>query len=275
MTGFFLSGGIRRLLISRQLIRISLLPLGGRPCSDLPINPESSLSKVTLGYTLRMCTRYITPEQAEIERYWEIGRRNPWRLPHEVFPRSQGPFIRAMQASTNHDRELLVGQWGLIPWFAKSAKLPYSTNNARFEEIQTKASFKQSWQQGRRCIIPAVSFDEPCWETGRNVWWRFSRADGSPWGLAGLWNSWTDKDSGEVIESYTMLTINADDHPQMSRMHKPDPKLPNDRQDKRSVISIELADVDTWLTGPVDDATMLVRPPPASVINAEPLSRSI
>lgn len=39
----------------------------------------------------------------------------------------------------------MVGQWGLIPWFAKSAKLTYSTNNARFEEIAGKASYKQWW----------------------------------------------------------------------------------------------------------------------------------
>lgn len=117
---------------------------------------------------------------------------------------------------------------------AKTAKLTYSTNNARFEEITAKASFKQSWLKGKRCIIPAASFDEPCWETGRNIWWCFRRADGAPWGLAGLWNDRVDPSTGEVVPSYTMLTINADHHPLMSRMHKPDPKLPPDQQDKRS-----------------------------------------
>ena len=46
-----------------------------------------------------------------------------------------------------------------------------------------------------------------------------------------------------------MLTLNADHHPLMSRMHKPDPKLPPDQQDKRSVIAIEKGDVDRWLAG--------------------------
>jgi putative SOS response-associated peptidase YedK len=76
-----------------------------------------------------------------------------------------------------------------------------------------------------RCIIPAASFDEPNWETGKNVWWRFRRADGVPWGLAGLWNTWIDKETGDVWDNYTMLTLNADGHPLMGRMHKPDPKL--------------------------------------------------
>lgn len=46
-----------------------------------------------------------------------------------------------------------------------------------------------------------------------------------------------------------MLTINADSHPLISRMHKPDPRLPVDQQDKRSVIPIEMQDVDQWLAG--------------------------
>ena len=40
-----------------------------------------------------------------------------------------------------------------------------------------------------------------------------------------------------------MLTVNADSHPLMSRMHKPDPKLPTDQQGKRSVMPIEIKDV--------------------------------
>lgn len=217
-----------------------------------------------------MCNRYVTPDEAAIERFWHIGRHNQPHWEREIFPRALGPFIRSDPASDLRERALVVGQWGLIPWFAKTAKLTFSTNNARFEEIANKASFKQSWMHGRRCIIPALTFDEPCWETGRNVWWRFRRADGAPWGLAGLWNAWTDKTTGEVIESYTMLTLNADAHPLMSRMHKPDPKLPPDRQDKRSVIAIEFADVATWLCGSNDEAASLVRVPPVDLFDAAP-----
>ncbi|MFO5109049.1 SOS response-associated peptidase family protein, partial [Salmonella enterica subsp. enterica serovar Stanley] len=89
---------------------------------------------------------------------------------------------------TGYSRELVAGQWGLIPWFAKEPRLKFPTNNARSEELAQKASYKHPWARGQRCIIPATTFDEPCWETGKNVWWRFARADGDPWGLAGLWN---------------------------------------------------------------------------------------
>ena len=217
-----------------------------------------------------MCNRYVSPEDGDIERFWHIGRRNQWRG-GDVFPRAPGPFIRAARDSTEPARELVIGQWGLIPWFAKSAKLAYSTNNARFEGIEAKASFKHSWQYGKRCIIPATSFDEPNWESGRNVWWRFYRADGAPWGLAGLWNTWTDKATGEMVESYTMLTLNADAHPLMNRMHKPDPKLGPDEQDKRCVVPIELEDVDQWLHGTPADAAELVRLAPVDSFRAGPM----
>ncbi|WP_346014378.1 SOS response-associated peptidase [Rubrivivax gelatinosus] len=167
--------------------------------------------------------------------------------------------MRAAPEAAEPHRELVIGQWGLVPWFAKTAKLTFSTNNARFEELAQKASFKDSWAKGRRCIIPANSFDEPNWESGKNIWWRFRRVDGSPWGLAGLWNTWVDRTTGEVVESYTMLTLNADACALMSRMHKPDPKLPADQQDKRSVVPIEFGDVDEWLFGTPRDAAALVR----------------
>ena len=206
-----------------------------------------------------MCTRYITPETADIERHWHVGARQPVRWVHDMFPRYAGPFIRAARDRASAERELVVGQWSLVPWFAKTAKLTYPTCNARAEELAAKASYKLPWARGQRCIIPAAAFFEPNWESGRHAPWRFTRADGTPWGLAGLWNTWVDKTSGEVVESYTMLTLNADAHPLMRRMHKPDPKLTPDQQDKRCVVPIEAEDVDAWLTAPVAQAALLVR----------------
>jgi hypothetical protein len=51
------------------------------------------------------------------------------------------------------------------------------------------------------------------------------------------WETWTDKASGEVVESYTMRTLNVNAHPLLSRMHKPNPALGSDERDKRSVVN--------------------------------------
>ena len=212
-----------------------------------------------------MCNRYVAPEQADIERHWHLGAGQPvGRWAPGIYPRAPGPLLRARDGR----RELVVGQWALVPHFAKSAKLSYQTNNARSEELAQKASYRGPWQRGQRCVIPAWVFDEPCWETGRNVWWSFRRADGQPWGLAGLWNTWVDPVTGEVVESYTMLTLNADAHPLMRRMHKPDPALGPDQQDKRSVIPIERGDVDTWLLGSQEDARGLLQLAPVDIFQA-------
>lgn len=208
-----------------------------------------------------MCNLYRSTSGSDAQAVWKT--RNPLAIDWPggiVGPRKDGLFIRP--ARSDGSLEPVVGRWGLIPPFADTPALRYSTNNARTEEVARKPSFRQAWLRGQRCLIPADWFDEPNWESGRNVWWRFRRRDGQPWGLAGLWSTWTDRHSGEVIESYTLLTINADHHPVMRRMHKPDPALPADAQDKRSVIAIALPDVERWLRGSVAEAQGLLRPPP-------------
>ena len=116
----------------------------------------------------RMCNSYTTPTEDDIERYWRIDRRSPgwWKdVPTGVYPRAPGLFIRRALDEPGHAREAVAGQWGLIPCFAKTRALKYSTNNARAEELSGKASYKEPWKRGQRCIIPALSFDEPNWET--------------------------------------------------------------------------------------------------------------
>jgi putative SOS response-associated peptidase YedK len=220
-----------------------------------------------LAQNARMCNRYHPARPDEF--YAEFKVQAPANFPvGSVFPRGRGAFVRRARDSAAVEREGVVGQWGLIPSFAKSATLTYSTNNARMEGVATTASFKQPWAKGQRCIIPAAVFWEPNWESGKNEWWRFKRADGRPWALAGLWSTWIDKTSGEIVESYTMLTMNADSHPIMRRMHKPDPNLGPTEQDKRSVVVLEAEDYDTWLAGTPDDVASLVRLAPQEIFDA-------
>jgi putative SOS response-associated peptidase YedK len=215
-----------------------------------------------------VCTRYISPEAGDIERHWHVGARNTPHWAREVFPGYTAAFIRA--AAHTGEPELVVGQWGLIPWFAKARKLKFPTSNARSEELAQKASYKLPWARGQRCIIPALAFFEPNWESDKHVPWCFRQADGQPWGLAGLWNTWVDKGTGEVVESYTMLTLNADAHPLMNRMHKPDLQRAVHLQDKRSVVPIALADVHMWLTASPACAAQLVRLSPPETFDAAP-----
>lgn len=206
-----------------------------------------------------MCNRYRPSSVVRIRdafgfTHIESGPPRPYRA--AIGPQQDGPFIRARG-------DLVVGQWGLIPDWAKTRKQAW--NNARWGDGQPeKTAFRPSWSRAQRCLIPAEDYDEPYWGTGKNIWWRFARADGAPWMLAGLWNEWTDRETGDVISSYTMLTINCNAHPLLSLMHKPDvddsgQALPPEQQDKRSVVPIEREDWDAWLHGTPETAAGLIR----------------
>lgn len=91
--------------------------------------------------------------------------------------------------------------------------------------------------------------------------------------LAGLGNAWADNAPNEVPESYTMWTINADAHPFMNGMHKPDPKVGPAAQDQRSVKPIEAGDVDAWLAGTMEQAHALRGLTRVGVFAAGPAAR--
>ena len=209
-----------------------------------------------------MCNRYRPASSTyvrDVFGFTLIEDAEPQYNTDGIGPLQPGPFVTA--------QGMRVGQWGLIPWFSPTRKpinkagRPISTNNCRVETVATAPSFKGPWLRGQRCLIPALDYDEPYWGTGKNVWWRFGRKDGAPWMLAGLWTEWTDPQTGEVVLSYTMLTQNCDAHPLLKLMHKPDPALPPDQQDKRAVVPIERADWDRWLKGTMDEAVPLLKLP--------------
>ena len=105
-------------------------------------------------------------------------------------------------------------RWGLVPFWAKDTRVGFKMINARSETVATKAAYKQPFQH-TRCLVPATGFYE--WEqTGERtrsakVPHHYSHVDGSPCVMAGLWTTWVDKATGEVLDSYTVVTREAND----------------------------------------------------------------
>lgn len=206
-----------------------------------------------------MCNVYEPATEEYLHAEWKHFDELVKPYKQRIGPRDDGPYVTA--------KKVVVGQWGMIrpgspertPKDARGR--PLMTNNARTERMATAPTYRDAWKQGERCLIPAISYDEPYWGTGKNIWWQFARKDGDAWMLAGLWSEWTDHASGEVVPNYTMLTQNCDAHPLLKLFHKPDPKLPADKQDKRAVVPIERVDWDMWLNGSIDDAMSLIQLP--------------
>jgi putative SOS response-associated peptidase YedK len=61
---------------------------------------------------------------------------------------------------------LALVRWGLIPAWAKDAKIGYRLINARADTVATKPSFRSAFKR-RRCLVPADGFYE--WKRGGKV----------------------------------------------------------------------------------------------------------
>lgn len=182
----------------------------------------------------------------------------PW--PTEAWPLGLAPFVR--RGATSQDVEACVGQFGMHPHWTQDIAYGRRTYNARSETASKLPSFRDAWKGGRRCIVPAESIFEPNYESGKAVRWRISRADADVMGLAGLWGWWRGPGGGEML-TFTLLTVNADQHPFMRRFHKPG-------DEKRSVVVLERAEWDAWLGSDVDQMMGFMRVPADDLLVGEP-----
>ena len=157
-------------------------------------------------------------------------------------------------------------RFGLVPGWSQDPKIVRSTYNARSETLTLKPSFRDAWQRGQLCIIPAEVLFEPCYETGKAVRWAIRRSDGKPMGIAGLWERQLDE-AGQACWSMTMLTINADGHPLMQRFHKPG-------DEKRSVVILPDEAWGDWLRAKSEEsARRFFQRFDADAFTAEPAPR--
>lgn len=207
-----------------------------------------------------MCSHYDPQtDPARLKIYFGVDDL-PLGLKPSLWPGYHGPFLRKHEFTEVGDdavpfRELLVGSFGLIPHWAKDATIARQTYNARSETAHEKPSYRDAWKLARHCIIPAEAIFEPDWRSGKAVATRISRADGKPMGIAGLWSAWKSP-AGEVIHSYTMLTINADSHTFMRQYHRPE-------DEKRMVVILDEGNYDAWLRAPAADSRDYLRQFPA------------
>ena len=153
-----------------------------------------------------MCGRYVTPDEAAIERLWNLTRGIP------AFPRSWNVAPGATVPLLRLDRqtgelEAVLARWGLIPHWWKDAKAPSRTFNARLEEAAGKPLWRDAMRRGR-CVIPADGWYE--WRSGpRKQPYFIRRADGSPVGFAGLMAVWKQPGTGEWMTSCAIMTMPA------------------------------------------------------------------
>ncbi|QHJ70350.1 SOS response-associated peptidase [Planococcus halotolerans] len=95
-------------------------------------------------------------------------------------------------------------KWGLIPPWAKDAKIGYKMINARSETAAEKPSYRNAFKK-KRCLVVADSFYE--WrkeETGKTPM-LIKMKSGEPFAFAALWESW-ESPEGDTVHSCSILT---------------------------------------------------------------------
>ena len=213
-------------------------------------------------YHRQMCSHYQALKSPE---RWKsvFGVQLPLPLEKtDLWPGYEGAFVRNADAGSTHStKEAVTGLFGLVPHWAESLKICRSTFNARSETVGSKPSFRDAWRTGKRCIIPAEAIFEPDWRSGKAISTRITRRDEQPMGIAGLWSSWRSLEAG-IVHSFTMLTINADKHELMNKLHKP-------TDEKRMVVILPESDFDAWLTVEASQSSQFLLPYPAELLRAD------
>ncbi len=146
-------------------------------------------------------------------------------------------FVAAIRNKNEHNREFVMLRWGLVPPWAKDPAIGNRMINARAETVAEKPSYRAAFKH-RRCIVLADGFYEWHREGDVKTPYFISLANGEPFALAGLWENWKDRESGESLQTTTLITTAANDF--MQSLHH---RMP-------VILQPETADV--WLAGPND-----------------------
>lgn len=171
-----------------------------------------------------MCN-YISliSEAQELEEYFDakyVGEPYHREFRINGFATPRVPII--LDNDTDH---IIPAEWGLIPFWSKNRDFQKKTLNARIETVDELKSYKNS--VNNRCLILVNGFHE--WkhldEKGKNKEQYLIKVKDQPiFALGGLYNIWTDPESGKDIPTVTVVTTEANDL--MAEIHNTKQRMP-------------------------------------------------
>lgn len=158
---------------------------------------------------ISMCGRAYetyTEEELYLRYLNESRKRNPLGLKanYNLSPTQQSPVV----LNKDGERTIEMFRWGLVPFWAPDVKSAskYSLINAKGEEILEKRSYKEPFLK-RRCIVPLSGFIE--WKRESEKVKRpfaIRLKDTSIMSVAGVWEHWQSKESGDIVDSFSIIT---------------------------------------------------------------------
>lgn len=115
--------------------------------------------------------------------------------------------------------------WGLIPHWAKDSSIRKNTLNARLETIHEKPSFRN--YVNNKCLILADGFYEWKWldpKGKKKEKYLITVENNEAFAFAGIYSQWIDKTTGEILNTYSILTTAA--NKLMSEIHNTKKRMP-------------------------------------------------
>jgi putative SOS response-associated peptidase YedK len=164
-----------------------------------------------------------TKDAATIKRVFKAEIEAEERYKPDIF---NGFTFPAMLAITNNQPDMMRWvNWGLIPHWSKDESIRKHTLNARMETIHQKPAFRSYLHQ--RCIVPVDGFFEWKWldEKGKHKQrYLITTAQSELFAFAGLWSKWINTQTGEELQTYTIITQPANEL--MSEIHNTKKRMP-------------------------------------------------
>jgi putative SOS response-associated peptidase YedK len=168
-----------------------------------------------------------------------------------------------------HPKEFEEMKWGLIPsWTKDEEKAKEFQNmalNAKAETIFEKPMFRRSILN-KRCILPVDGFYE--WREIAKVKYPYYiyPKDKGLFSLGCIYDTWTNKETGEIINSFSIVTTEANEI--MAMIHNSKKRMP-----------LILSDTDwqLWIDPKTTKEVLqtLLKPAPNDILRYHPISKAI
>jgi putative SOS response-associated peptidase YedK len=162
-----------------------------------------------------MCYRYSTPDPDTVKKTFQVKLSENFEKRYHV-----GAFenVKLPVITNENPKQVDLFNWGLIPFWIKDEKsakeISERTVNARSETIFEKPAFRNSAGK-KHCLVIADGFFEWRYFQGKNYPYYIKVKNREAFAIAGLWDCWKNKNTGENIFSYTIITTEA--NPMMAK----------------------------------------------------------
>jgi len=161
------------------------------------------------------------------------------------------PNMPVIIAEGNKNK-MVSKEWGLIPTWAKdennAIEMRKLAFNAKGETVDSKPMFRHAFKEGR-CVIPAAGFYEWREVNKKKYPYYIFPKDHSFFLFAGIAETWTNQETGEIHDTFSIVTSPANNL--LSMIHNSKKRMPLILDDKEASV---------WMTAAPETPLTLVKP---------------